>query len=302
MEKMRSEKGFALILTLLITAILVAVIGEAVYSVHAGALNASSARDTLRGSLLADGGVELASQALKALNDNQGYTYLSRTDSERVIPAGDGSLNIKVEDEQAKLSLMVAYKNGELNSGLYDAYERLIDALRLGKDLPETLADWIDSDDAARRGGAETNDWYGRLDPPFASKNNQPDSVDELRLVKGYTPTTMKKLSPFVTVYTDGLVNINTAPKEVLRALSDEITEEMAERVIKYRERTPFEDTAGIRKVAGFETLGFSLQGRISVKSDIFRIISRGEYNEGGREVESIVDVSSSKVLYRRVR
>lgn len=302
MGKMRSEKGFALILALLITAILVAVIGEAVYSVHAGALNASSARDTLRGSLLADGGVELASKALKALNDDQGYTYLSRTDSERVIPAGDGSLNIKVEDEQAKLSLMVAYKNGELNSGLYDAYERLIDALRLGKDLPEALADWIDSDDAARRGGAETNDWYGRLAPPFASKNGQPDSVDELRLVKGYTPTTMKKLSPFVTVYTDGLVNINTAPKEVLRALSDEITEEMAERVIKYRERTPFEDTAGIRKVAGFETLGFSLQGRITVKSDIFRIISRGEYNEGGREVESIVDVSSSKVLYRRVR
>lgn len=299
---MRSEKGFALILTLLITAILVAVIGEAVYSVHSGALNAASARDTLRASLLADGGVELAGRALKALNDNQGYTYLSRTDSERVIPAGDGALTIKVEDEQAKLSLMVAYKNGELNTGLYDAYERLTLALGLGKDLPEALSDWIDSDDASRRGGAETNDWYGRLNPPYASKNGQPDSVDELRLVKGYTLMTMKKLSPFMTVHTDGLVNINTAPKEVLRALSDEVTEEMAERVIKYRERTPFEETAGIRKVAGFETLGFSLQGRITVKSDIFRIISRGEYSEGAREVESIVDVSSSKVLYRRVR
>lgn len=299
---MRSEKGFALILTLLITAILVAVAGEAVYSVHSGALNASSARDTLRGALLADGGVELAGRALKALNDNQGYTYLSQAESERVIPAGDGALTIKVEDEHSKLSLMVAYKNGEPNSGLYDAYERLTVALGLGKDLPEALSDWIDSDDAARRGGAETNDWYGRLDPPYASKNNQPDSVDELRLVRGYTPITMKKLSPFVTAHTDGLVNINTAPKEVLRALSDEITEEMAERVIKYRERTPFEDTAGIRQVAGFETLGFSLQGKITVKSDIFKIVSRGEYSEGAREVESIVDVSSSKVLYRRVR
>ena len=299
---MRGDKGFALILTLLITAILVAVIAEAVYSVHSGALNAASARDTLRGAILADGGAGLAGKALKALNDGEGYTYLSPADSERVIPAGDGALIVRVEDEHSKLSLSIAYKNGELNEGLYGPYERLTDRLGLAKGLPEALSDWIDSDNASRALGGETNGWYGRLDPPYEAKNGPLDSVDELMLVKGYTPSVMKRLSPFVTAHTDGLVNINTAPKEVLRALSEEITDDMAGRVIAHRKRTPFGDTADIRKVVGFETLGFSLQGRITVKSDIFRIITRGEYAEGAREVESIVDVSSSKVLYRRSR
>jgi type II secretory pathway component PulK len=50
----------------------------------------------------------------------------------------------------------------------------------------DAILDWIDADDEARPYGAEA-DYYGGLSPPYAPKNGQPDSVEELLLVKGVT-------------------------------------------------------------------------------------------------------------------
>jgi hypothetical protein len=72
-------------------------------------------------------------------------------------------------------------------------------------------------------------------------------------------------------------------------ALSDDITEALADAVIDYRKKTPFKTTADIRKVEGFETIGFDLQGLITVKSDIFRIFSKATAGEAIREVEAVV-------------
>ncbi|MFA5167818.1 MAG: hypothetical protein WC530_04730 [Candidatus Omnitrophota bacterium] len=45
-------------------------------------------------------------------------------------------------------------------------------------------------------------------------------SVDELYLLKEIDPETIQKITPFVTIYTDGAqININTASEEVLRSL-----------------------------------------------------------------------------------
>jgi type II secretory pathway component PulK len=96
---------------------------------------------------------------------------------------------------------------------------------------------------------------------------------------------------------------MNTAPKEVLMALSEEITPEMADKVIERRNEKPFVDSSDIRAVNGFETLVFSLQGRIKVKSDIFRVRSRAVSKGVVREVEAVVRTSGSKkILYWRAR
>ena len=40
-------------------------------------------------------------------------------------------------------------------------------------------------------------------------------------------------------------------------ALSEEISESMAETLIAFRQETPFTGTAGVRSVAGFDLIGF---------------------------------------------
>ena len=51
----------------------------------------------------------------------------------------------------------------------------------------DAILDWIDPDDEVREYGAEV-ETYAALNPAYAPKNGQPDSVEELLLVRGVTP------------------------------------------------------------------------------------------------------------------
>ncbi len=298
-----SEKGLALIITILITAMLVAVISEVVYSVHIQLMRARSMRDGVRANVLAEGGVRLAAMTMADLFKDKEYTAYRPEDATRVVPVDYGVLTLKIEDEQGKFSLnSMVYSNGATNDAYYDMYSRLINGLKLEEGLSASLADWIDPDDAPRSGGAETNDYYKAVKPAYASKGAYLDSVEELMLVKGYDRAVFKGISPFVTAYTDGKININTASKEVIMAISDDITESMAEDVIEYRAKKPFKSTADIRKVAGFDVTGFDIQDRITVKSYIFRVFSTATVGESVKSIEAVVDAGSSgKALFWRV-
>jgi len=272
--RLRGERGFALIITLLVTAIIVSVLAEIVFSVHLDTMSTGSFIDYQNASFLARDGLSVAKKFALDINE-PGYTYVDDKMGLRLFKNIDdkgSSLVVKLSDESGLLSLnAIVYKNGEINKVYYDMYVRLLKELDLPASLAETLADWIDSNDSARQDGAENNDYYLRLARPYLSKGGPLTSLEELYLVKGYGKEELKILSKFVTVYTDGKVNINTAPREVLRALNTDITDEMARNVISYRKGTPFRETSEIRKVSGFEQVGFNLQSSIIVKSNLFR-------------------------------
>jgi hypothetical protein len=133
--------------------------------------------------------------------------------------------------------------------------------------------------------------------------------LEELRLVEGVTPEVFQGLQPFVTVYSDGKVNLNTAPGEVLTALG--MSEGLKDKVLRYRWGPD-----GIRGTAddlGFTALGGAeqelnafatltpleaaqltnliTQNRLKVASSFFRIHARGAVRAGRiiRAVEGIV-------------
>lgn len=293
----------ALIITLLITAILVAVITEVMYTVHTHAMVTESFKDGERAAMLAEGGVRLATMGINEMMRGKTYTAFSPDDAKQIIPEGEGVLTLTIEDEEGKFPVnSIVFANGETNTDRYAAYSRLLDGQGFNDELADTMADWIDINDEARPKGAEYN-YYRKLSPPYAAKNAPLDSIDEMMAVKGYAPQVYRKLSPFVTVYSDGMININSAPKEVLMALSNDITAAMADKVIDYRGKNPFQNTADIRKVSGFETIGFSLQDKITVRSSVFRIFSRATVGTGIKDVEAVVDTQSNgRVLYWRER
>jgi type II secretory pathway component PulK len=54
-------------------------------------------------------------------------------------------------------------------------------------EIADAIIDWIDTDQTAMQNGAEL-DYYQGLNPPYPTKDNALDSLDELLLVRGVTP------------------------------------------------------------------------------------------------------------------
>jgi DNA uptake protein ComE-like DNA-binding protein len=57
-------------------------------------------------------------------------------------------------------------------------------------ELINALLDWRDADEDPRDGGAE-NEYYNTLEPPYNCKNGRFDTLEELLLVKGFTPAVL---------------------------------------------------------------------------------------------------------------
>lgn len=91
--------------------------------------------------------------------------------------------------------------------------------------LAQAILDWRDPDDTRRPSGAEKDDYIknGNLVLP---SNGPFREVDDLIYVYGMTPDFLELVRPYLTTHGTGadgstaaLININTAPEAVLRAL-----------------------------------------------------------------------------------
>lgn len=303
---MKGERGFALVLTLVVTALLVALVTEFIREVSVDAGLRKSYRDAQQASLYAESGITGAKKLLTFTLGSQGYTsFLDQWARPLSIDEEEGSVEVTIEDESGKLDLnSVAGDNGNFIQG-YPILKLLLKRLELSPDLCETLADWRDTNDELHSYGAETS-YYRQLKPPYAAKNGRLDSVEELGLIKGFNAQTVEKLRPFVTVYGNAVgfspININTASKEILVSLSEQMTDELANRIIEYRTTTPFKSASDLAKVPGMETVMIGLGGKITARGSAFRIRSRGKAGETVRTIETValMNGSSPQTVYWR--
>ncbi len=151
MMRSADQRGVALIITLLVTAIIVSVLAEIVFSVHMDTTATAGYVDYENASLMARDGVAIAGRLSRDIND-AGYTYFDgATTNESVFRNDRGVLDVGLSDEYGRLSLnAIVYKNGGINEKYYNMYTRLLRELDLLASLAETLADWIDADDSPR--------------------------------------------------------------------------------------------------------------------------------------------------------
>jgi general secretion pathway protein K len=149
----------------------------------------------------------------------------------------------------------------------------------------EAVTDWRDADDLTSPSGAENREYKAR-GRPYPCKNGPLQSVPEMLLILGMGPEVFKKVSPFVTVYGDGRVNLNSAPRAVLSALG--FSNSGVEAILRFRrgrdgrEGTAddgfFETPAAARDGQIFSTEDRDLLSRLisrrilSVRSSVFRV------------------------------
>ncbi|MBW2328912.1 MAG: type II secretion system minor pseudopilin GspK, partial [Deltaproteobacteria bacterium] len=107
--------------------------------------------------------------------------------------------------------------------------------------LIDSLVDWLDTDDEEHDNGAERG-YYSSRNPPYIPANGPILFLEELLLVKGWNKKNLygeKEHSGIIDYLTiagqDGMININTAPVQVLKSLHADMTEELAADLVDFR-------------------------------------------------------------------
>lgn len=294
---MRGEKGFALILTLIVTALMVAALVEMIHQVYVDISLSRGYRDGQQASLLAESGITGGIKLLQLSQLGKNYTSLSDVWATPIkLDDETGAIEITIVEESGRINLnSLVQPIGTVDTVTQAALKRLGKRLQIPEEAWDALADWLDKDEqTGSKDGAETP-YYRSLKPPYAARNGKLATITELSLVRGFTPEIVARLKPFVTIYEDqlgapiSLVNINTASKEVLTALDNSIDDRMAERIMEERRLKPFENVGDLSRIPGGDKLSLNPNLHASVKGSLFRITSIAKVKETARTVEAVI-------------
>jgi len=307
------ERGVALLVTLLVLVLVVALANEIFRLGARAAQTGAYGRDSIRCYLLAEAGTGAARIALREDAAENIWDTLDEYWSRPVpqIELGEGVIDVVVEDEERKINLnRLVMPNGyAANDQLLAVFRLFLTGRGIDPSLADAFVDWIDKDDTPRVGGAESS-YYMSLPYPYKAKNDLFDSVDEILLVRGVTREIYKKILPFVTVTSSGKVNINTAPKEVLASLSagtdaaevGQIGDDAVEKLIAYRKETPFKRPQDIGNVSPFFKDLYSrtrFSDLIDIRSTTFHVRSRGTVGDTSRTIDAIGLRTGNEVKWR---
>lgn len=292
MSYLFDRKGIALVVTLLVLVLITAMVVEFSYGVFTSTNSLYNWRDSQRLSIMAKSGINVSSKFLMDILDRQRISFPGHMEFPVKNPFNDfnGVIIIRIEDENAKFNVnSIISTNGHLNEVAFNSFKRLLNLLSIKESVAERIADWIDPDNESRLSDSENG-----------AKNKYLHTVDEILLINGILREEYDKLIPYITVYGDALININTASKPVLMCMSEGITDNLAQRIIDYRVFSPFQETADINKVSGFEMgLGQLFMGRITVEGKDFYIKSTASSGGIKRIIEAVFNVSGSNKLIR---
>ena len=191
-------------------------------------------------------------------------------------------------------------------------------------ELIANLVDWTDADDIRLFEGGYEESLYERLENPYRPKNAPFDTREEIRLVDGWhLDSVWERFGRYLTIYGEGKVNVNTAPRPVLRGIltayadgyyAEQQIDLWLDVLFQYRGRPVSADGVYFNSPQSFvqfmsEVVGMPLKQEvvqsITTESSVFRVVSTGEVGDARVEVVAVYDFSSSptgRVLNFRVR
>jgi general secretion pathway protein K len=280
MRSVKSERGAALVLALLVVALLMTLVLEFDRSVRLEHRAAGNYRDATAAFYLAKAGLE-EGRALLAADQLSGSTSDNLTEAWALpgeTPLGAGMMRVSIVDEERYFPINSLVSDNVVNVERVAQFQRLLRALQIDDRLADAVVDWIDQNDVALPDGAES-DYYGSLSPPYRAHNGPIDSIEELRLIKGVTDDVYNRLAPHLTAMQSGdilRVNLNTADPLVLGALDPDLTPDLVNRLIDNR---PIESLQDIGAILGSGPLTSRLLSVASVTSDFFTIEAEGIVN-----------------------
>ncbi len=258
----KNNRGIALLIVLLVTALLIALIFEFAYATRISLNSAINFRDSQRAYFLARAGVYASMKYLDTLTKNV-------PQHEWVAPPflseGDTQVRIAWEDEQGKISIPLVVQGN-------DAYKRLQQLFDIKGISQDVLDNRI----------VEKKSFY------LLSELHQVMSDEDYLKVKD-----------FLTVAPVAKININTASREVLQSLCRSLGKDdsVVGLIINRRNDQPFTSTSEITNMPGMEPLVASY---LDVTSNTYKIYSDATVGGYTRTVQAIIQRGSTTPLYWR--
>lgn len=311
---LQNQSGVALITVILIISILVAAALELNRSSRADIYNTANITDGLKLSYIAKSGFYGAAALLinsnnsyETLNDDWAHAETLSAQSKSLFT--HGYFIVRIEDEKGKIPLNKLATGGMVNANIKEVLIRLLTlpefdlGERKAAEIADAIIDWVDDNEEITGLGAESS-YYGSLATPYTAKNAPLDCIEELLMIRGITNElfagTKEKpaLRQFVTIYGTGAISINTAPKMVLRALSADITAELADQIDEYR-RNKSNNLSSVnwyKQVPGIGNLTIKSELIEVAKSNYFRIDATGVADQMTQSVSAIMQRSPFQV------
>ncbi len=320
MKILKERKGMVLILMLAFMALFMALIVSFSADESQDIELAYNFRDSLQAQYVARAGVEAASATFA--EDDATYDSLDEdwgNFEELALTAAaylEGArFSGSITDECGKFDLNGLSVQDYGRQYRIAQFKRLFTVLEIDiseeelNDLCLSLIDWMDEDSEVNIGGAE-DEYYQSLTPPYHCKNSPLDSPEEILLVKGMKPEyfygteTNEGIGKYVTVNTEGKININTASETVLKSLSESITEDVVNSIMDCR---PFK-SANFTCVQGLDLSGGGesdwVKSTLDIKSSRFSADMKGIMQSGAVvNVKAILERinNSTRIVYYRI-
>jgi general secretion pathway protein K len=276
-----SQKGIALIVTLLALVLITALVVEFSYGVYIGTSNLYNWRDSQRLSLMAKSGVNVSAKFISSMLNDSNFKYTEPIELPVENPFEDfkGTVLVRIEDETSKFNINSTVRpNGSLNEDAYHSFIRLLKILSADEKIADRVADWIDRDSEARLPDSEVG-----------ARNAALVSIDELLLINGISKEDYDKLLPYITVFGNRdnfIININSAEKPVIMSLADGIDDRLAQQVIDHRKIKPLEGPGELDNIIGSAKIPSQ---SIVYTGDIFSIKSTAASGGVKRVIETVV-------------
>ncbi len=119
--------------------------------------------------------------------------------------------------------------------------------------------------------------------------------MDDLRLVKGFTPEIIERIARYVTIYPldgGGAINLNTADPIVIQTLDSRITQSLAMEIVQGR---PYKTKNDLERIGSFQEMRSQLINDYDVKSDFFSARLTITVNETTKSAFAILKRDSNK-------
>lgn len=280
---MRYNKGYVLVIVLLILAVTTAVVIDFAGTVYGYVNTANNFAESERMALLLKSAYLLTAEKALDLSSQLSFSDQGELSLEEKIE--DTTVGLLLQDNNSKFNVnTLVFKNGLVNETGFNIFKRLLRELKINEEYADKLVDYIDPDKIPRVPYGESN-----------AKNNFLFSLSELSYI--FPDDVVKAVMPYLTVFGDGMININTADLLLLKTLHPGMTGVLAQRIIEIREGKPFEKMGDVVKVPGMEIIGLDISDVIKVKTNSFSVVIKAERNDLVETAEAGFDLSEGRAV-----
>ncbi|MGI9278874.1 MAG: type II secretion system minor pseudopilin GspK [Endozoicomonas sp.] len=297
MTLMRRQKGVALLYVLMIFAVITVMSSRMLSDLWLHTSQNTSYLERVQAKQYALGAEQYAAFLLEedAKSDNE-QGDLSDNESEVwnikqvAYEVEQGALSINVIDASSKLNLNGLLLDENKRRQYAEVIKRLLRNLEQKQDLVMAMEDWLDDNQEPLAQGAEDNT-YLMAAPAYRAADTEFASVSELRLIDGVSHEVYLKLLPYFTALpVNNSVNLNTAPEEVLLALSDNLTEEDVLGLINLRADQRLASMEDLHVLTGLKNkLGAQKAFPMAFNSHYFLVYAHAQYRDTDYYLQSLL-------------